>query len=317
MLSIIIPSHCRADLLRHCLDSVMRHRPPTSEVIVVDDASRDAVVSRAASEFEDVRVIRLRRQRGFCAAVNAGIAAAQGEIVELLNDDTQVTAGWADAAGGWFADPKVASVAPLVLTWPDGQTVDSAGDRYYVGGVAGKRGHGQPLRPDLLEPRPVFGASGSSAFYRRAAVLQVGGFPESFGAYFEDVDLAFRLQRAGYQTMFDPRSRVLHRVSASYGRPNRRLLEQQSCNEERVFWRNLPARAIWSALPHHAGVLVGKAWRRWQEGRLLPFLLGRARVLAEIPAILRHRQALRKLGRAASVAAWRVESRYWDERSPA
>src|SRR5438094_656519 len=136
MLSIIIPSHNRADLLRHCLASVTAHAPPGTEVIVVDDASPEATVSTAASEFGGVRVIRLARRAGFAAAANAGIVAVNHAIVELLNDDTEVTAGWADAALGRFDDPAVAAVAPLVLYWPGGRVVDSAGDRYYLGGVA-------------------------------------------------------------------------------------------------------------------------------------------------------------------------------------
>ena len=110
-------------------------------------------------------------------------------------------------------------------------------------------------------------------------MLQVGAFPENFGAYFEDVDLAFRLNRAGWQVRYEPASRVFHRGGSSYGRAQRRLLEQQSRNEERVFWRNLPGPALRRALPRHLGVLAAKAWRRWHEGGLAPFLCGRLRDL--------------------------------------
>src|SRR5205085_6530181 len=135
--------------------------------------------------------------RGFAAAANAGIRASRGDIVEMLNDDTEVQAGWADAALTCFADAKIGAVAPLVLAWPDGTIIDSAGDRYYIGGVAGKRGHGRALAAPFLEPSRVFGASAAAGFYRRAALERVGVFPEEFGSYFEDVDLAFRLNRAG------------------------------------------------------------------------------------------------------------------------
>jgi GT2 family glycosyltransferase len=280
--------------------------------MVVDDASPQRAVSAAASSFAQVRVLRLETRRGFCAAVNAGIQEARGPIVELLNDDTEVTAGWAEAALANFRAPSVAAVAPLVLYWPGASEqgvaiVDSAGDRYYVGGVAGKRGHRQPLRPAILRRCRVFGASGSSAFYRREALLRVGAFPESFGAYFEDVDLAFRLHRAGYEIVFEPASRVLHHVSASYGRARRELLEQQSQNEERVFWRNLPPRLLARALPRHLAVLTGKAWRRWQEGTLVPFLCGRFRVLGEVKELVRHRRWLARLGPAKEIAGWEID----------
>jgi GT2 family glycosyltransferase len=310
MLSIVIPSHKRADLLRLCLTAVKQHAPAETEVVVVDDASPRGRVSEVARAF-NVRLVRLSRRGGFCAAANAGIQASRGEVIELLNDDTEVSSNWASPALRWFDDPTIAAVAPLVLAWPDGRTVDSAGDRYYVGGIAGKRGHGEAVADRYLRPRPVFGASASSGFFRRAALDKVGLFPTSFGAYFEDVDLAFRLQRAGYQTMFEPRSRVLHRVSASYGRPNRRLLEQQSGNEERVFWRNLPPRALWRALPQHLAVLGAKAWRRCQEGTLAPFLCGRLRLLGEVAELLQHRRRLHSLGTFANLEAWQIEPRFW------
>jgi GT2 family glycosyltransferase len=307
MLSIVIPSHNRPDLLSACLAAVARHAPADTQVVVVDDTSPGGAVGAAARRFAGVEVVRLPRRRGFCAAANAGIRAARGPFVELLNDDTEVTAGWAQAALAAFRDPTVAAVAPLVLRWPDGTHVDSAGDRYWRGGVAGKRGHGERLGPRHLRPGPVFGASASSAFYRRDALLRVGAFPESFGAYFEDVDVSFRLHRAGYRVWFEPAARVLHRVSASYGRPRRRLLEQQSHNEEQVFWRNLPGRDLVRALPVHLAALAGKAWRRWQEGSLMPFVWGRLRVLGKVPGLVRHRRRLRGLGPAADVGSWEVE----------
>jgi GT2 family glycosyltransferase len=316
-LSIVIPSHNRPDLLRACLLSVTRYAPRGTEILVIDDGSPDGSVSATACQFEDLRPIRLPRRQGFCIAANTGIRAAGGDMVELLNDDTEVTAGWAEAALAAFAAPTVAAVAPLVLCRQGPEAnghpplVDSAGDRYYVGGVAGKRGHRQRLGPEHLVPRSVFGASASSAFFRRLPLLDVGAFPESFGAYFEDVDLAFRLRRAGYEVRFAPASRVYHHVSASYGPPARRLLEQQSRNEERVFWRNLPTAALVRALPRHAAVLAGKAFRRWQEGQFLPFLCGRLRLLGELPDLARHRRWLHQLGPPTDPVRWGVEPRFW------
>ena len=284
-----------------------RHAPAGTQVIVVDDGSPAATASAVARKF-GAEAVRFPVRRGFCAAANAGIRAAQGEVVELLNDDTEVTAGWAEAALSAFRDSTVAAVAPLVLAWP-GDRIDSAGDRYYLGGVAGKRGHDLPVTADYLQPCPVFGVSAAAGFYRRAALERVGLFPESFGAYFEDVDLSFRLHRAGYQVRFEPAARVLHRGGASHGRVARRLLEQQSRNEERVFWRNVPV--LWRAVPHHLAVLAGKAWRRWTEGKLTPFVCGRLRVLGEIGELRRHRDRLSRLGPAEEVDRWQVEAAYW------
>ncbi len=320
MLSIIIPTHQRTDLLQKCLRAVTRHAPKGSEIVVVDDGSPAAAASATALEF-GAHPVRLRHRRGFAAAANVGIRASRGDIVEMLNDDTEVQAGWADAALPWFADETIGAVAPLVLVWPDGKIIDSAGDRYYLGGVAGKRGHGTilPSPPGSMvggeglplpytQPCPVFGTSAAAGFYRRSALARVGLFPEEFGSYFEDVDLAFRLQRAGFRAMYEPASRVLHHVSASYGRLGRCLIERQSCNEERVFWRNLPASVLRRALAKHLAVLLGKAWRRLDEGTLLPWMFGRLRVAWEWQTIMQERVPMPS---EIDVAAWGIEEPYW------
>jgi GT2 family glycosyltransferase len=287
-LSIVIPSHNRADLLEACLRSVAAHAPANAQVIVVDDGSPSGTVSRTALAFADVRVIRHARPLGFAAAANRGIAAAAAPVVELLNDDAQVAPGWTEAALRCFADPAVGAVAPLVLQGtPHAGTprIDSAGDEYDCGGFARKRGHGERLSQTYLERCEVFGASASSAFFRADLVRAVGGFPEDFGAYFEDVDLAWRIRRAGFRTVYEPASIVWHRVGSSY-RQRRSLVEQQSRNEERVYWRNVPD--AWQALPRHAAVLLAKAVRRTREGTLVPWAVGRLRAWREIPGNRKH-----------------------------
>ncbi len=271
-----------------------QHAPPNTQVIVVDDASPEGIVSAAAGIFHGVEVIRLGQRGGFCVAANAGIAAARQPFVELLNDDTEVCPDWAGRALAAFADRRIAAVAPLVLRWPGGELgqarIDSAGDRYHPGGFARKIGHGEVLAPHHLRPGFVFGASASSAFYRRDVLLQVGAFPESFGAYFEDVDLSFRLQRAGLRVWYEPASRVLHHVSASYGtHPSAEILAQQSRNEELVYWRNLPLPQLLLSLPLHLLVVLAKGWRRWRQGELTPFLRGRLQGLRQLPELFRHR----------------------------
>lgn len=280
-LSIVIPSHCRADLLRLCLASVSKHAPADTEVIVVDDGSPGAIISLTALEFPNVRIIRHSRSRGFCVAANAGICTSRGDIIELLNDDTQVAQSWAEASLRCFDDPKVGAVAPLVLQGtPESarRIIDSAGDSYDPGGFAFKRGRGQTLNDAYLQPCFVDAASGSSVFLRRSALLKTGLLSESFGAYFEDVDLSLRLNAAGYRIRYEPASVVWHRVGGSYGRPGRKLVERQSCNEERLFWRNR-SRGI-RPIVRHVAVLGAKAMKRLRDGTLVAFMAGRLRAIA-------------------------------------
>lgn len=282
-LSIVIPSHSRVDLLRLCLASVQQYSPAGTQSIVVDDGSKGGIVSQTAKEFDGVEVVRLPKSKGFCAAANAGIAAATSDIVEMLNDDAEATAGWAEAAIEHFRNPNVVAVAPLVLQHSTSQLIDSAGDEYDRGGFAFKRGHGLPFDPkgEYATSRRVGAVSAAAGFYRRETLLQVGGFPEEFRAYFDDVDLSCRLTRLG-EIWYEPSSVVWHRVSASHGRkPNRRLLEQQSRNEELLYCRNTRKSELWRTLPRHAAVLAGKSLRRIEEGRFVPWGMGRLRAWSD------------------------------------
>jgi GT2 family glycosyltransferase len=278
--SIVIPSYNGRVLLEPCLASIARYRPSNPplpiEVIVVDDASTDETARWLASAHPDVRIVQFERNQGFCAAANAGIASANGNFIQLLNNDTEVATGWIEAGLKPFADPTVGAVAPLVLVRSDPGRVDSAGDSYTLFGWPVKRGHGQP-RESFSERQveEVFGASGSSAFYRATALERAGGFDPLFGSYYEDVDVAFRLRWAGYRCVFAPQSLVYHDVSTTYDHDSPALQRRMSRNAEFVFWANLSAALlVVSIVPHLAFLVVQGAWRL-ARGRLRPFLSGK------------------------------------------
>ena len=280
----MIPTYNGRALLETCLASVARHRPRglAVEVVVVDDASTDGTEGWVARTHDWVRFVKRPANGGFAAAANDGIAAARGEFVQLLNNDTEVTPGWVEAGLSPFVDPTVGSVAPLVLVRSDPSRVDSAGDVYALVGWPSKRGHGEPAGRWLGRPGDrVFGASGSSAFYRASALRAVGGFDPAFGSYYEDVDLAFRLRWAGYCCVFTPRSRVLHEVSATYDHARPDLQRRMSRNAETLFWSDLPTRwLVAAAFPHVAFVAAQAAWRL-ARGRARPFALGKLDALRD------------------------------------
>lgn len=303
--SVVIPSYNGRALLETCLGSIARCRPAAIEleVIVADDASSDDTAAWLAQVHPEVRLVRLERNGGFCAAANAGIAAARGRFVQLLNNDTEVTAGWVEAGLAPFADPAVGSVAPLVLVRSDPTRVDSAGDSYSLVGWPTKRGHGQPTRDWIDHPSDhVFGASGSSAFYRAEALERAGALDASFGSYYEDVDLAFRLRWAGYGCVFAPACRILHDVSASYDHGRPALQRRMSRNAEILFWTDLPARwLLLAVVPHAIFTLAQAAWRL-VRGRGRPFLLGKLDALRALPTVRSRRRLRLDLARSAAAA---------------
>ena len=296
-LSIVIPTFNQRELLDRCLASVVRFAPPDAEIIVVDDGSADGTALHVEKTWPSVRVIRLPRNRGFCAAANAGWREASGAIVELLNNDAEVSEGWTEEPLRCFEDPDLGAVAPLVRRLPFRRLIDSAGDEYLGYGLARKRLEGRSWADEELTQCEVFSASASSAFYRREAMEQVGGFPERFGAYFDDVDLGFRLRLAGYHCLFEPNSVVYHWVSQSHSHTSRQLLQQVSANSERLFWTNLSARQLAIMAGPHLAYLLALMVYKGLKGEFGPWFSGKCSLLAEIPSLLRCRHRSQTLGK--------------------
>jgi GT2 family glycosyltransferase len=301
---VVIPTYNGRELLVRCLASIARNRPPdpelSIEVIVADDGSTDGTAEMLSRLYPDVRLIRRERNGGFCAAANAGLKAARGSFIQLLNNDTEVTPGWIEAGLAPFGEGGVGAVAPLVLVRSDPARVDSAGDSYALVGWATKRGHGQPAAKwSQRSVEEVFGASGSSAFYRTEALRRTGSFDRFLGSYYEDTDLAFRLRWAGFRCVFAPRCVVYHDVSATYDHGSRDLQRRMARNSEFIFWANLPASLLGAALIPHVGFLALQALWRAAGGRLVPFLLGKCDAIRAWREILVRRRHRSELGRTA------------------
>ena len=301
-LSVVIPTHNGRHLLADCLGSLRDHRPAAIDldVVVADDASTDGTADWVRAKHPEARVVSLPSNGGFCAAANAGIDAACGEFIQLLNNDAEVLPGWAEAGLAPFDDPLVGSVAPLVAVRSRPDRVDSAGDAYAFYGRPSKRGHGDPIERWSARPaEEVFGASASSAFYRADAVRRVGAFDPSYGSYYEDVDLAFRLRWAGYRCVYAPSCRILHDVSATYDHGSASLHRRMSRNAEALFWTNLPTGWIVAAILPRIAFLAAQLCWKFRRGQARAFLEGKASALRSIRAYRLERDRRRTLVRDA------------------
>jgi GT2 family glycosyltransferase len=217
--SVIVPTFNGAHLLPACLDSLLGQSYAALEVIVADGASVDATPELLASRYAGVRLLRLRRNGGFTGNVNAGIRAARGEVVLLLNNDARVDPDWVAVCVESLArQPELGSIASKVL-FSDGSTINSAGDVLGRNGVPRQRGVHQADGAAWNTAEPIFGASGGAVAYRRAMLADVGLLDEAFFMYLEDVDLALRAQLRGWSCLYQPLARAYHKGSATGGGP--------------------------------------------------------------------------------------------------
>jgi mycofactocin system glycosyltransferase len=177
-------------------------------VIVVDDGSSDGSAERAGAA--GARVLRHSSARGPAAARNAGLAAADTDIVAFLDADCEVAPGWRRGLAGLLAaDPELALVAPRVRSAPG----DSALARYEEAGSPLDLGpHASLVGPE----RRVAYLPAAALLGRRDALLELGGFDASM-RFGEDVDLVWRLLAAGRRVRYAPSREVGHRPRPTVG----------------------------------------------------------------------------------------------------
>jgi GT2 family glycosyltransferase len=254
VIDILIPNYNGAALLPTCLQALRVQTRRDFLVTVVDDGSTDHSCDLLARDYPEVNVLRLEENHGLAFALNRAIATTRGEIIVLLNNDTEAEPTWLAALVGALERFPAYQIAASKLKLFDRRDhLHSAGDYYGNDGVPGSRGvwqadHGQY---DAIEE--VFGACAGAAAYRRSVVEQLAEhgnlFDEDLVMYCEDVDLNLRAHNHGIRTIFVPTAVVYHKLSATGGGN----LASYYCgrNFMLVWLKNMPAAALqryWLAL---------------------------------------------------------------------
>ncbi len=219
VVSVVIPAFDRWPYTNACLKALLAAHDPSiaTEIIVVDDASTDRTAELLAA-CRGVRTVRLERNAGFAAACNAGAAAARGAHLHFLNNDALVTNGWEAPLLETFAGDQRVAAAVSQLRDPAGR-ISEAGGVIWNDGQGSNYGRGaSPHDWRYRSPRDVDYGSGASLMVNAEAFRRAGGFDPAFApAYYEDVDLCFRLRAAGGRIVYQPRSVVSHAEGVSYG----------------------------------------------------------------------------------------------------
>lgn len=171
-----------------------------------------------ARDYPEVRTVALRKNLGFAGGVNAGIRKVGGEIVALLNNDTETDPSWLEEMVLAMRNhPEAGMIACKILLFDRRDTLHAAGDFYQVDGIPGNRGVWEKDSVEYSVEEPVFSPCGAAAGYRREMFNDIGLFDEDLFAFCEDIDLGWRGQAAGWSCIYAPRSVVYHKVSATGG----------------------------------------------------------------------------------------------------
>jgi len=284
--SLIIVNHNGQDLLAKSLPAALEaaQQGGGHAVLVADDGSTDDSIEFLCKRFPEVRVLALPK-RGFGAACNASVAAAETEAVVLLNNDVVVSPDFLEPLLENLARPDVFAVGCKFLN-PDGSLTDALGNRTSGEWRGGLLYLHHETRPEGLARtcRQLYANGGGMAFSREKW-LALGGFdPLYLPIYWEDVDLGYRAWGRGWQVLYEPASVVFHDQGSTMKRLHRParielisarnaiLFCWQNLLEPRLFRRALAAQARWPA----DDVLIGGPPNRTAALWLALRRLGRA-----------------------------------------
>ena len=274
--AVVIPNWNGEDFIRNCLDS-LRQQTTKHTVIVVENGSVDRSIAIIEAEYPEVILLKQPENLGFAGGTNIGIQRAINDgfdFVALLNNDAIADKGWLkELLQTIQADKHIGSVMSKIKSL-DGKTLDGTGEIFTTWGVHFPRGRKEEDLGQYDKNLDIFGASGGASLFSTKTLKETGLFDEDFFAYYEDVDLAWRIQLAGWKTVFAPEAIVYHHINASSSRIKGFATYQSIKNLPWVIWKNVPTSLLWKILPRFLLIYIMFIGSALARAQFIPVIKG-------------------------------------------
>jgi GT2 family glycosyltransferase len=248
---VVIPNWNGMDMLGACLDSLLAQSEPC-RIVVVDNGSEDGSIELLHSGYPDVHLIQRDKNYGFTGGVNPGIdyALEQGaEYVALFNNDALADHHWLKHLVACADTHPEAGIVTCKFLMMDRRHLDSTGDFYSIWGLLFPRGRNQVDTGQFDDQREIFGATGGASLYRCKMLQEIGTFDDDFFAYFEDGDISFRAQLAGWKVRYEPAAKAYHHLSATSSRLGDFARFHSTKNLVLLFFKDMPPGLFAKYLP--------------------------------------------------------------------
>ena len=208
-LSVLIVAWNSREELARTLPALLPELGEGDELIVVDNDSGDGTAEAVRSLAPAARLVRMGRNAGFAGGCNAGAAEARGDLLVVLNPDAAPLPGFGEAIRRPWAQDRGWAAWQALIADGGGTRINSAGNPVHFTGIVWAGGHGRPIA-EAPPAGEVTALSGACLAIPRRTWKEVGGFPERFFLYHEDVDLSLRLRLRGGALGIEPTAVVDH-----------------------------------------------------------------------------------------------------------
>ena len=226
-ISVVILNYNGKHLFEKFLPSVIKYSPK-AEIIIVDNCSTDDSISFLKEHFPNIRVISNTKNTGFAGGYNEGLKHLDSKYYVLLNSDVEVTENWLEAPFRILEEnKKIAACQPKIKAYRNKDFFEYAGA---AGGFLDRFGFPfcrarifDEIEKDTGQyddEIPIFWASGAAMFIRSEVFHGLGGFESRFFAHMEEVDLCWRIHRAGHEIRYTGQSTVYHLGGATLAKEN-------------------------------------------------------------------------------------------------
>lgn len=322
--AVVIPNWNSLDDLKECLASLRSQTGVVIELMVVDNGSSDGSVDYMREE--GIPHESLADNQGFARAVNIGFGLTDSEYVMTMNADTIAEPdSIRKLVDALETDERTGGVQPRLLSLVRGESRDpgdpeallySLGQALTADGRAFEDGLGRRQGDPDGEARDIFGVCGAACLFRRRMIEELGGYDETYFAFYEDVDLNVRGRIAGWGFRLAPGSVIWHVGNAAWhagferpGAENARLVARNRLSTQVKF---MPARS----LPRIALVEAGSIARSIRSRRFRATMHGKLAAIRRLPVLLKARRELRRNGDPDLARIWLGKFPGQAERTP-
>lgn len=320
-ISIVILNYNTRKYLAEFLPGVLSGAPQGARIVVADNDSDDDSVDFVKANFPRISCLELSKNHGYAKGYNHALKEEDADYYVLLNSDVETPKGWLEPIIQYLEDhPRVAACQPKIRAYANknafehagasGGWMDIMGYPFCRGRILNVIEEDEGQYDDATE---IFWASGAAMVIRAELFHKIGGFDDDYFAHFEEIDLCWRLKRAGYGIAVVPQSVVYHigGGTLNYVSPNKTYLNFRNSlytlfkNESK---RNLFWIVFFRLILDGAAALLflsqGKFDFIWM------IIKAHIRFYARFPVLVKKRKHYKKLVEEARVGHWNAGGLY-------